>query len=544
MIRRQTNNKVQSALAIVVLFWLLATTATAKNGVPHTTKPKKQLASASTKKNGKFLLHQPLHSLPHACINKRDSGSKALATSLRAGGSNSAEDAPTARQLAGVLTFVGMEVALRRAFQAAGIDFPAQLAGCVLLFVILLGAQLISPGTGDAWATALSPGATFLTKWMGCFFIPGLTMLPLAPSLGSPWEIVKALGIVVGGFYYSLALVTYSVLGVRKLTGATTGTTATQKQPKSTIHKGNIQKKPYNEATLAFLLKGTTLFGLVRLGLHKVSLFNGKLNKPMESLFFTFATISSYVWGANLPSQFTKVCNPLLTSAFVTLALARTISSFTKASFTDILRSYTCKNLHYSQIGAGDLLLFFLSPCVISFGVGMFKGKTLIAANLPAVATAVLVGALGSMVGTAAAARVLNLGGPHGQVIRLAAVPRSTQTALGMTIAQMLGGNVAIAATLIILTGIFGGMVGVATLNQWGIHDAVSRGLGMGSAGLSLGVVSIQGEPQAFAFAGLCLVLTAVAATSLASVPVIQQTIIKIAGGSVPAAAATMANAY
>ena len=56
-------------------------------------------------------------------------------------------------------------------------------------------------------------------------------------------------------------------------------------------------------------------------------------------------------------------------------------------------------------------------------------------------------------------------------------------------------------------------MVGLKTLDGRDVKDPVSRGLGMGSTGLSLEVVSIKGEPEAFAFAGLCLVPTAVAAT-------------------------------
>lgn len=343
------------------------------------------------------------------------------------------------------------------------------------------------------------------------------------PSL----KIVKALGIVVVGFYYSLALVTYSVLGVRSLLGVAS---STAESPVSSVSAP--AKKPYEQVTLFFLLESTVVFGLARLALYHLSL-DSRLVKPVETLFFAGVTLTSYVWGANLPSNITQICNPLLTSALVTLGVAKILSILAQDwPFTTILRSYTCKKLDFLQAGAGDLLLFLLSPSVISFGVGMYKGKQLIAANLPAVVTAVLSGSLGSMFGTAAAARVLNLGGSQGQILRLAAIPRSTQTALGMTIASMLGGDIAIAATLIILTGIYGGMVGVKTLNAWGVKDSVSRGLGMGSAGLSLGVVSIKAEPEAFAFAGLCLVLTAVAATCLASVPAIQQTLIQIAGGA------------
>lgn len=330
-------------------------------------------------------------------------------------------------------------------------------------------------------------------------------------------------------------LVTYSVLGVRKLLGTVS--------VESTTVAAGAAKKPYEPATERFLILGAIASGIASIAVTRKGTAL-TLQKPLETLFFGFTTLASYVWGANLPSSITKVFNPLLTSALVTLAVARGTSQATGVAFVDILRSYTCKKLSPLEAGAGDLLLFLLSPSVISFGVGMYKGRKLIASNLPAILTAVSTGSIGSMFGTAAMARLIQLGGPEGQAIRLAAVPRSTQTALGMLIAEMLGGDIAIAATIIILTGIFGGMVGVKTLNAWGVKDSVSRGLGIGSAGLSLGVVSIKGEQEAFAFGGLCLVLTAVAATCLASVPAVADLLIKVAGGAPPtvveAAAAAM----
>jgi hypothetical protein len=98
-------------------------------------------------------------------------------------------DTPTTQQVAGVGTFILIEVAVRKLLQAKGIKFPGQLAGCVVLFLSMILAQVVSPGLGDAICGALSPGAGLLAKWMAVFFVPGLVMLPLAPSLGSSMEV-------------------------------------------------------------------------------------------------------------------------------------------------------------------------------------------------------------------------------------------------------------------------------------------------------------------------------------------------------------------
>jgi len=492
-------------------------------------------------------------------VNSRLAHLKGSAPIRGGGATQQQSDVPTRQEMTGVVTLILIEVAFRKAFQARNIRFPAQLAGCVALFVAMVLADCLPGGDDGAVANnnnficqALSPGAGLLAKWMGVFFVPGLTMLPLAPldAIGSSVEMAKALGVVIVGFFYSLGLVTYSVLGVRKLLGKSESESESSNGEEEEDGALNVKpaaappsahSKPYASETQFFLIIGTIVSAVVSLVVTRQKLL-GDYQKPLETLFLLFTTLASYVWGARLPGSITNIVNPLLTSAAATMGVARLLGMASGRTLVEVLQGYTCKQLAPMQAGAGDLLLFLLSPSVISFAVGMYKGKTLIANNLPAILTGVATGSVGSLFGTAAVCRLIRLGGPQGGVLRLAAVPRSTQTALGMIIAEMLGGDVAIAATLIILTGIFGGMVGVKTLNAWGVKDPVSRGLGIGSAGLSLGVVSIKQEPEAFAFAGVCLVLTAVAATCLASIPAVADLLKAIAGGSaiVLASAATV----
>lgn len=103
----------------------------------------------------------------------------------------------TTKQVTGAIYFLIMDIALRKIFAAKQISFPSQLAGCCILFVVLVLAELVRPGFGDAAFDVLSPGAALLAKWLPVFFVPGLAMLPLAPSMGSPFEVSVCLFAIV-----------------------------------------------------------------------------------------------------------------------------------------------------------------------------------------------------------------------------------------------------------------------------------------------------------------------------------------------------------
>jgi hypothetical protein len=89
----------------------------------------------------------------------------------------------------GTVALTLIERAVNKLFIHFGIKFPAQLGGCGILFFFLVIADFILPGSGTSIFKALTPGTTLLTKWLPVFFVPGLAMLPLAPSVGSGLEV-------------------------------------------------------------------------------------------------------------------------------------------------------------------------------------------------------------------------------------------------------------------------------------------------------------------------------------------------------------------
>jgi hypothetical protein len=107
------------------------------------------------------------------------------ALSQRGGGESAGQnDAVT-----GAVIMALIERGFNKFFVTKGIKFPSSLAGCIALFFSLLLADGVSPGLGESMFAFLTPGSVLLAKWLPVFFVPGLALLPLAPSVGSGMEV-------------------------------------------------------------------------------------------------------------------------------------------------------------------------------------------------------------------------------------------------------------------------------------------------------------------------------------------------------------------
>ena len=95
----------------------------------------------------------------------------------------------TLSSVASTLSLVLIDVALRRWFKKASISFPSSLAGCGLLFSLLIFISTINNNWGDSVNNIFTPGSNLLSKWLAVFFVPSLVTLPLAQPLGSALEV-------------------------------------------------------------------------------------------------------------------------------------------------------------------------------------------------------------------------------------------------------------------------------------------------------------------------------------------------------------------
>jgi len=227
------------------------------------------------------------------------------------------------KETIGATVFILLDVFFRKTFQANNIAFPSQLGGCGIVLGLLLVANVVSPGLGDLAFETLSPGAGLLAKWLPVFFVPGLALIPLAPSMGSSFEVVKVLGVVVIGFYFSAFTAAFSVLALRKYQGLVVDSAPTTSTEQGTVGKA---VKPFSPELVSFLVKAVVVSGAVSIGSIRTDNHYASL---VRCIFMSFTTFAAYVMGARLPAAFTMIVHPLVTSTLAVFAASNLLGRAT-----------------------------------------------------------------------------------------------------------------------------------------------------------------------------------------------------------------------
>lgn len=474
-----------------------------------------------------------------------------------------------------------LDVSFRSYFIKYSMPFPSSLAGCGSLYIVMILLNFLSSnnslkhkrnngagnssGMGEQLYQLLNPGVNLLATWLPVFFVPSLITLPLkSNNLGSTAsELVKVASVLVGGFLFTLLTTAWSVLGIRKLRTIGTASTFTNGETTNTSgaevssNVAAINNKSVNTAgggvvnsvitgiidtgrqpipkTFGKLLFRTLKLLTYILGIATISLMKdststtpSKYIHPVRSAFLLFSTLSTFVFGSNLPKTFTKIVHPLVTCTGLTWAAAKLLSYLTSMTFMDVLRIYKCGSLSFLHAGPGDVLLFLLGPAVIALACQMYSRRQLMKSNIMEVITSTIISSVGGLYGTALFVRLLHVCNP---TIRLALLSRNITSPLAMSIAAILGTDTSLAVTMVVLTGLIGANFGSSILTYANIYDPVARGLGMGAAAHGLGTAAIKDEGDAFPFAAISMALTATTCTCLVSVPMVRQSICKLALG-------------
>lgn len=140
--------------------------------------------------------------------------------------------------------------------------------------------------------------------------------------------------------------------------------------------------------------------------------------------------------------------------------------------------------ISYESFEKGSRIIsFMLGPTVVVLGYLLYEQVAHLRENAVSIITSVFVGCVTGILSVIYIARYF--GADHALIVSLE--PKSVTTPIAMSIAEKSGGIPSIAAVVVIVVGIFGGIIGPFVLEKLGIRSKIARGLALGSAAHGLG---------------------------------------------------------
>lgn len=187
-----------------------------------------------------------------------------------------------------------------------------------------------------------------------------------------------------------------------------------------------------------------------------------------ESVYFGVClSLISYGLGVLLKKKFKLgIFNPLLIAIFITVAVLA-LSGMKYDTYYE-----SAKYLNY-----------FLTPATICLAIPLYEQFEVLKKNKAAVFIGIGTGVFSSMLIILAFSLLFHF--DHKEFVTF--LPKSITTAIGMGTSEELGGYVAISATVIILTGVIGNVIGETVFRIFHIKEPIAKGIALGSSSHAIG---------------------------------------------------------
>lgn len=211
-----------------------------------------------------------------------------------------------------------------------------------------------------------------------------------------------------------------------------------------------------------------------------------------ESLF-TGVTLSlvAYMVGVFLKKKFKSgIFNPLLISMIITIVVL------------------LVSGVDYEIYNEGaKYLSWLLTPATVCLAIPLYEQWELLRKNYKAVMLGLLAGVVTSLCTVLVLCYVLKLS--HEEYVTL--LPKSITTAIGMGVAEELGGYVTITVAVIVVTGVIGNILGELICKVFKIEEPISKGLALGCSAHAIGTAKAieMGEIEG-AMSGLAIAVSGI----------------------------------
>lgn len=130
-------------------------------------------------------------------------------------------------------------------------------------------------------------------------------------------------------------------------------------------------------------------------------------------------------------------------------------------------------------------LSYLLTPATVCLAIPLYEQVELLKKNSRAIVAGLISGVLTSVLCVLVLSILFGLS--HEEYVTL--LPKSITTAIGMGIAEELGGYVTITVAVIIVTGIIGNVIAETVCRVFKIEDPIAKGIAIGSSSHALGTV-------------------------------------------------------
>lgn len=224
------------------------------------------------------------------------------------------------------------------------------------------------------------------------------------------------------------------------------------------------------------------------------------------SLYFgVLISVAGYALGLAVKSKFkAAIFNPLLISiVFVILFLL-------------------IGNISYDTYNeSAKYLSYLLTPATVSLAIPLYRQLGILKKNPAAIIGGLLSGVLASLLSVYLLCLLLGFD----KQMYATLLPKSVTTAIGMEVAEELGGSGSIAAAIIIVTGVLGNIIADIVLKIFRITHPVAQGLAIGCSAHAVGTAhalelgEVQGAMSSLAIAVAGL-MTVVLAPVLVNLPI------------------------
>ena len=173
-----------------------------------------------------------------------------------------------------------------------------------------------------------------------------------------------------------------------------------------------------------------------------------------------------------------------------------------------------CKVEYKTYYEGAKYISFLLTPATICLAIPLYEEFEILKHNLKAVILGITAGVLSSLGSILAFSYMFML--THEQYITL--LPKSITTAIGMSLSSELGGIPSLTVAIIIITGIFGNLIGEYVCRIFKITEPVSVGLAYGTASHAVGTAKALelGEVEG-AMSGLSVAVSGIITVVLAN---------------------------